>query len=49
MAIEKPNKWVILLPVLAGIVALVLLKQNQGEPLQTTAQEQSSGAGDDSI
>jgi len=41
VAIEKPNKWVILLPILAGVAALVLLKQNQGEPLQATAQEQS--------
>ncbi len=38
---EKPSKWVIILPILAGVAVLVLLKQNQGEPLQATAQEQS--------
>ncbi len=40
MAIEKPNKLVILLPILAGLVALALLKQNQSEPQQETAREQ---------
>ncbi len=40
MAIETPNKWVILLPILAGLAALALLKQNQSEPLQATAKEQ---------
>ncbi len=40
MAIEKPNRWVILLPVLAGLAALALLKQNQSEPPQEMAKEQ---------
>ncbi len=40
MAIEKPNRWIILLPILAGFAALALLKQNQSEPLQETAKEQ---------
>ena len=40
MAIETPNKWVILLPILAGLAALALLKQNQSEPLQAIAKEQ---------
>jgi len=39
VVIEKPNKWVILLPILAGLVILVLLKKNQSEPLQVTAKE----------
>jgi len=40
VAIEKPNRWIILLPILAGFAALALLKQNQSEPLQETAKEQ---------
>jgi len=40
VAIEKPKRWVILLPILAGVVTLILLKQNQSEPLQAIAQEQ---------
>ena len=40
MAIEKPKKWVILLPILAGVAVLILLKQNQSEPLQAIAKEQ---------
>ena len=39
MAIDKPNKWVIWLPILAGIAAVILLKQNQSEPLQAIAKE----------
>jgi len=40
VAIEKPKKWVILLPILAGVAVLILLKQNQSEPLQAIAKEQ---------
>ena len=40
MAIDKINKWVILLPVMAGIVALVLLIKNQSEPLRAITKEQ---------
>jgi len=40
VAIEKLKRWVILLPILAGVVTLVLLKQNQSEPLQAIAKEQ---------
>ncbi|HEC16760.1 MAG TPA: HlyD family efflux transporter periplasmic adaptor subunit [Sedimenticola sp.] len=36
----KPRKWVILIPILAGVAALVFLKQNKTEPPRATAREQ---------
>lgn len=39
MANKTPNRWVILLPILAGLAVLMLLKQNQSEPLQAIAKE----------
>ncbi len=39
MPTEKPNRWILLLPVLAGVAALVLLMQHRSEPLQESARE----------
>ena len=36
----KPRKWVILIPILAGVAALFFLKQNKMEPLQAVSKEQ---------
>jgi RND family efflux transporter MFP subunit len=36
---SKPRKWVILIPILAGIAAVVVMKQNKLTPVQATIQE----------
>lgn len=37
----SPKKWVIFLPILIGIAAIVLLKQNRTEPIQQPPKEQA--------
>ena len=37
----KPKKWVIIIPLIAGIAGLVMLKQNQMPPIQEAKKEQA--------